>query len=377
MFSVRGFKRLALGGTLLSALAFFSCHSESSDKPTAAAPPTLKIGFLYVGSKDDYGYNQSHAEGAAVVAKLPGVQVIEQENVPETVAVEKAMEGMIEQDGVSVIFATSFGYWSHVLTVAKLYPKVMFFHCGGLYQADKDPPNVYSYFGYIEEGQYLNGIAAGYATKSGKLGFIAAKPIPQVLENINAFTLGARSVNPHVTTTVVFTGDWNLPIQEANAANSLIDRGIDVITMHVDSPKVIVQTCEKRGVWVSGYHADQASLAPDKYLTGAIWNWGKVYTTLVQEIQQGLEPSHFFRGGLKDGFVTMAPLGPGVSATAKAKIEAVQNEMLAGKFVIFKGPLKDNQGHLVIPAGTSEVQTDPVLEKMNYLVQGVVGTTGM
>ncbi len=361
----------------LVAVVMTGCSGHDTKTESTAKSKILKVGFIYVGSKDDYGYNQSHAEGAAVVAKIPGVQVIEQENVPETIAVEKAMEGMIEQDGVSVIFATSFGYWSHVLTVAKMYPKVMFFHCGGLYQADKDPPNVYSYFGYIEEGQYLNGIAAGYASKSGKLGFIAAKPIPQVLENINAFTLGARSVNPKATTTVVFTGDWNLPIQEANAANSLIDRGIDVITMHVDSPKVIVQTCEKRGVWVCGYHADQSSLAPDKYLTGAIWNWGKVYTTIIDEILTGQEPSHFFRGGMKDGFVKMAPLGAGVSAAAKAKIDAVHQQMMAGTFVIFKGPLKDNQGHVVIPAGKEEVQTDPVLEKMNYLVQGVMGSTGM
>ncbi|NNM66924.1 MAG: BMP family ABC transporter substrate-binding protein [Spirochaetales bacterium] len=369
-------KIVLLAAALTAGLGLIGCSHQSQQKASPGGK-VLKIGFLYVGPKDDFGYNQSHAEGAAEIAQLPNVKIVEQENVPETVDVEKAMEGMIVQDGVSVIFATSFGYWDHVLKVALKYPNVKFFHCGGLYQADKDPPNVYSYFGYIEEGQYLNGIAAGYASKTGKLGFIAAKPIPQVLENINAFTLGARSVNPKATTTVVFTGGWSMPTQEANAANSLIDKGIDVITMHVDSPKVIVQTCEQRGVFVAGYHADQSSLAPKEYLTGAIWNWGAVYKTIVADIQAGKDPSHFIRGGMKDGFVKMAPFGPGVSATAKTKIESVLGKMMKGEFVIFKGPLKDNTGKVVIPAGTSEVQTDPVLEKMNYLVQGVIGSTGM
>src|SRR4249919_1746952 len=130
----------------------------------------------------------------------------------------------------------------------------------------------------IDEAQYVAGVVAGLTTKTNKLGFIAAKPIPQVLRNINSFTLGARSVNPKVTTNVVFTGDWSLPVKEAEAANSLIDQGVDVLTMHVDSPKVIVQTAEKRGVFVSGYHANQAILAPKGYLTGAEWNWAKIYT---------------------------------------------------------------------------------------------------
>src|SRR5580704_2441030 len=270
---------------------------EGSPSAASLAAKAFTAGFIYVGPKGDYGYNQAHAEGAAVVAKMDGVKIREEENVPETEAVQKTMESMIELDGASVIFPTSFGYFDpHILKVAAKYPKVTFLHCGGLYQEGKHPANVGSYFGYIDEAQYVSGIVAGLTTKSGKLGFIAAKPIPQVLRNVNSFTLGARSVNPKVTTTVIFTGDWSMPVKEAEAANSLIDQGADVLTMHVDSPKVIVETAERRGVFVTGYHANQAALAPKGYLTGAEWNWGKVYTDYVTMLQNGKPYPHLLRG---------------------------------------------------------------------------------
>src|ERR1700679_2146868 len=164
------------------------------------------IGFIYVGSRDDYGYNQAHAAGAAVLKKMPGLKVIEEENVPETDAVEKTMESMINLDGATLLFPTSFGYYSpHVVKLAGKYPKVRFEHCGGLW-TDKDPKNAASYFGYIDEAVYVSGIVAGQMTKTGKLGFVAAKPIPQVLRNINAFIMGAKLANPKATTQVIFTG---------------------------------------------------------------------------------------------------------------------------------------------------------------------------
>ncbi|UWN49601.1 Purine-binding protein [Alcanivorax sp. ALC70] len=204
----------------------------------AAGGGDLTVGFLYVGARDDFGYNQSHAEAAAVIKQMPGIKVVEQESVPETVAVQRAMEAMIRQDGASLIFPTSFGYFDpHVLKVARRFSDVRFAHCGGLWEEGKHPMNVGSFFGYIDEAQYLNGVVAGHMSKSAKLGFIAAKPIPQVLRNLNAFTLGARSVNPDITTSVIFTGDWSLPVKEAEAANSLIDSGCDVLTCHVDGPR--------------------------------------------------------------------------------------------------------------------------------------------
>ncbi len=340
----------------------------------AFAADKMIVGVIYVGPRDDYGYNQAQAQAAAATKKMPGITVIEQEKVPETVEVQKTMASMIEQDGASLIFATSFGYFDpHMIKMAEKYPKVRFAHCGGMWTEGKHPSNAGSYFGYIDECQYLNGVIAGHVTKSKKLGFIAAKPIPQVLRNLNAYTLGAQSVDPKITTQLIVTGDWSLPVKEAEAANSLVDQGVDVITCHVDSPKVVVETCERRGIYVCGYHANQSALAPKGYLTGAEWNWLTVYSMHVKDAMSGAPFKNFVRGGLQEGFVKMSPYGKSVPDAAKKKADAIKAQVIKGEYVIFKGPLKDNTGKTVIPAGTSLKQTDPVLEQMNYLVEGVSG----
>src|SRR5258705_5079965 len=253
--------------------------------PRAAfAADKLGVRVIYVGPRDDYGYNQAQAQAAAAIKKMSGITVVEQEKVAETSDVQKTMGSMIEQDGATLLFPTSFGYFDpHMLKMAEKYPKVRFAHCGGLWTEGKHPKNTGSYFGYIDECQYLNGVVAGHTSKSKKIGFIAAKPIPQVLRNINAFTLGARSVDPKITTQLVITGDWSLPVKEAEAANSLVDQGVDVLTCHVDSPKVVVETAERRNIFVCGYHANQAALAPKGYLTGAEWNGRTPYTLHVND----------------------------------------------------------------------------------------------
>jgi simple sugar transport system substrate-binding protein len=340
----------------------------------AAAADKLVVGVIYVGPRDDYGYNQAQAQAAAEIKKLPGVSVVEQEKVPETTDVQKTMGSMIEQDGATLLFPTSFGYFDpHILKMAERYPKVRFAHCGGLWTQGKHPQNVGSYFGYIDECQYLNGVVAGYASRSKKIGFIAAKPIPQVLRNVNAFTLGARSVDPKITTQLIVTGDWALPVKEAEATNSLIDQGVDVITCHVDSPKVIVETSERRGIYVCGYHANQAALAPKGYLTGAEWNWVTPYTTHVKDAMAGKPMVNFLRGGLKEGFVRTSAYGKAVPEAARKNADGVKAQMLKGEFVTFKGPLRDNTGKTVIGAGIAYKQADVVLEQMNYLVEGVTG----
>ena len=341
----------------------------------ALAAGGITVGFIYVGARDDFGYNQAHAQAAAALKKLPGVKVIEEEKVPETVAVQKSMEAMIVQDKAAVVFATSFGYFDpHVLKVAQKYPNAHIAHCGGLWSEGKHPKNVASYFGYIDECEYLSGIVAGLTSKTGKFGFVAAKPIPQVLRNINAFTLGARSVNPNATTRVIFTGDWAMPVKEAEAANSLLDQGCDVLTCHVDGPKVVVETAERRGAFSCGYHASQAKLAPKGYLTGAEWDWVTPNTTFVKALQEGKPFPNFVRGGLKEGFVKMSPYGAAVGDKARKAADEVRAKMLKGEFVIFKGPLKDNTGKEVIAAGKSFAQQAIELEGMNYLVEGVIGS---
>jgi basic membrane protein A and related proteins len=340
----------------------------------ADAADKLVVGVIYVGPRDDYGYNQAQAQAAAAMKKMPGVTVVEQEKVPETQDVQKTMGSMIEQDGATLLFPTSFGYFDpHILRMAERYPKVRFAHCGGLWTEGKHPKNAGSYFGYIDECQYLNGVVAAHASKTKKLGFIAAKPIPQVLRNINAFTLGARSVDPKITTQLIVTGDWSLPVKEAEAAQSLVDQGVDVLTCHVDSPKVIVETAERRGKFVCGYHANQATLAPKGYLTGAEWNWLTPYTTHVKDAQAGKPMVNFLRGGLKDGFVKTSAYGAAVSEAARKRADGIKAQMTKGDFVIFKGPIKDNTGKTALDTGVSQKQTDVVLEQMNYLVEGVIG----
>jgi simple sugar transport system substrate-binding protein len=360
-------RRVLQGSAALAVAGAFSTRP-------AFAKDTM-VGLVYVGSRDDYGYNQAHAAGAAALKKMAGVKVVEEEKVPETDAVEKTMESMINLDGSTLIFPTSFGYYSpHVLKIAAKYPKVRFEHAGGLW-TDKDPKNAGSYFGYIDEAQYISGIVAGYSSKTGKLGFVAAKPIPQVLRNINAFTLGAKLANPKATTQVIFTGDWSMPVKEAEATNSLIDQGVDVLTCHVDGPKTMVENAARRGAMVCGYHVNQSPLAPKAYLTGAEWNWEALYPKFVKMIAAGEAIPNFYRGGLKEEIVKCSPYGEAVSAEARKHADDIKAKLTAGDYVIFKGPITDNKGKTVIAVGTDRGQKDPELEKMDYLVEGVIGAT--
>lgn len=358
---------------LLLFLGLIAPHATAADKVT--------MGFIYVGPKDDYGYNQAHSQGCAGVQTLDWVKGVEEASVPETTAVQETMRNMINLDGATVVFPTSFGYFDpHILRVAKQFPKVQFLHCGGLYTEGKHPANVGSYFGYIDEAVYISGIVAGQTSRSGKLGFIAAKPIPQVLRNINAFTLGARSVRPTATVQVVFTGDWAMPVKEAESATSLINQGVDVLTCHVDSPKVILETAERRGIYVCGYHADGSKLAPKGYLTGAEWNWSKVYTDYAGWVRAGKSLAagtipHLVRGGLKEGFVKCSEYGSAVGEEARKKAEAAKASFMDGTMVIFKGPLLDNGGKQILPAGKEYKQQDIELESMGWLVEGVIGST--
>ncbi len=369
-----------LAGALSAAVVLTGCDkssSSSSGTPAAAGGKTITVGFVYVGTKDDYGYNQSHALGATAVKAMPGVTVVEDESVKETKDCEQAMESMINLNSATLIFPTSYGYFDpHVLTVAAKYPSVTFIHAGGTTVPGKTPANVGSFFAYIDEVEYLCGMVSGLTTKSNKLGYVAAKPIPPVLRDINAFEAGAKSVNPNATLTVIFTGDWFMPTEEANAVTTLCDQGIDVVSGHVDSPKVLIQTADKRGIYCCGYHADGSPLAPSHYLTGAEWNWAPLYTKFVSDVSAGKPLPENYMGNLQDGTVKLGAYGPAVSDATKAKVEAVKATMMTGSFHMFSGPLKDNKGTLQIPAGTSYGDQDAALWGMHYLIEGVVGNIG-
>ncbi len=344
-------------------------------QPAEAQAREITVGFIYVGPRDDFGWNQAHAVGAQALRAARNVKLVEQENVPETIAVQNAMESMINLDGASLIFPTSFGYFDpHMLVVARRNTRVEFRHAAGLWSAERHPANTGSYFAYIDQGHYINGVAAGLSTRSNKLGFVGAKPIAPVLRNINSFLLGAKSVNTNAVVQLIFTGDWSLPVREAEATNSLVDQSCDVITCHVDSPKVVVETAERRGAKVCGHNADQARLAPRGFITGAEYNWGKVYTDFAGLLARGERIPNFVRGGFEADFVRSTTYGAGATEQARTAAEAAKAQLRAGNFAIFRGPLKDNRGNEVIPSGRSYAQADPWLEQMSFLVEGVNGS---
>lgn len=353
--------------------------TTTSDAGGSGAGEPLTIGFIYVGAKDDFGWNQAHALGAEEIAKLPGVKLVEQASVPETKEVQEVIRSMIEQDGAKVIFPTSFGYFNpHIVEMAKQFPEVQFFHCSSLWQEGM-PTNIGNYYANTDEGQFVAGRIAAQTSKSGKLGFVAAKPVNPVLRNINGFIMGARSVKPDMQMQVIFTGDWSVPVKEAEATNSLADQGIDVIGVHVDSPKVVIETAEKRGIFSSGYHADQTKLAPKGYLTGTTYHWGQIYKEYVDLIKAGKKVGdggipRFILGSLKEDYVRMAPFGPAVADAVKQDAEKTQTQIVDGSLVVYTGEIKDNTGKVRIPKGTALKLTDPALGKVDWLANGVIGS---
>jgi basic membrane protein A len=330
------------------------------------------IGFIFVGPKDDFGYNQAAYMGSeAVAAAYPDYEILRAENVPENQEAERVMENMIRQ-GAKIMFPTSYGHLDPALAVAERHPDVVFLHQGGLKTAE----NLGTYFGTIWETVYLSGVTAGHMTKSGKLGYIVAFPIPQVLLNINAFTLGARSVNPDIETTVVFTASWCDPGQQAEAANSLIAQGVDVLTQHQDCTKTIIETAERNGVMSVGYHADASSLAPEGWLTGSIWDWGNLYVDMVKSIEDGSwKDSPYagqYRTGVAEGAVKLAPFGKSVPQAVQDEVLAIEKTLLDGSFFPFTGPIYDQNGDVKIAEGVQPSVEE--LEATDYLIQGVVGT---
>jgi simple sugar transport system substrate-binding protein len=355
----RGF----VGGTAASLVLGSGIQARAAD---------TVVGFIYVGPRGDFGWSQSHAVAAEALKKTPGVKVIEEERVPETDAVAKTMESMITFDNVSLIFATSFGYFDpFMIEMAKKYPKVQFRHPTSLWNKDKHPANLGGYFCYLELAHYIDGIAAGLSTKSNKIGYIAAKPLALVLRTINAFALGARKVNPNAEVRLIFTGEWSLPVREAEATNSLVDAGADIIACHVDSPKVVIETAERRGVKSCGHNADQASLAPKGFITGAELRYVTIYKSYTDMIVKGEKLPNLFEGGFDRDLVQNTAFGAGASEAAR-KAAAEATAALRGGTPIFTGPFKDNTGRVV--SDKTLGLYDPSLWGTNYLVEGIIGS---
>jgi basic membrane protein A and related proteins len=371
--------RAAIGAAAVAlVLAGCSSATESDDSATddSAGKDTGAVGFIMVGPKDDFGYNQAVYEGSEVIKDaFPDLEVLTAENVPEDDTAATTMEQMIDK-GAKLIFATSYGHLDAALKVAEAHPDVVVVQQGNTITTDV-PSNSGTYFGTVYEPMYLAGIAAGSSTKSDKLGYVYAFPIPQTIANINAFERGAQSVNPDVETITVSTSSWCDPGKQQAAAESLLSQGVDVLTQHQDCTSTVIQAAEEAGAMTVGYHADASSLAPEGWLTGAVWDWGPLYTDIVQTVIDGdfvgSEFNDNFRVGYKTGtnpFV-LADFGPAVTDETKAAIEEAQAWLATDDGSPFLGPVKDQDGKVVIEDGV--VPTYAENDAMAVFVQGVVG----
>ncbi len=341
----------ALGGTGLAALA-------QGTEP-------LKVGFVYVSPIGEAGWTYQHDLGRREMEKaLAGrVKTSFVENVQEGPDCERVFRELAAS-GHKLIYGTSFGYMNYMVKVAQQFPSTIFEHATGY----KTAKNLGVYNARFYEGRYLAGVVAGRMTKTHILGCVAAFPIPEVLQGINAFIRGARSVNPKCEVRVVWVNSWYDPGKEREAAFTLISQNADVVTHHTDSTAV-VQAAEARGVWAIGYHSDESKFGPRAQLTASTHYWTDFYVGNTKSVLDGTWNSRMIWGGVREGFVRLAPLNPVVPAAVKEEVNRLVAALKAGTFHPFAGPVVDQSGKAVVPAGRN--MTDEELGKMNYYVQGV------
>ncbi|BBJ27253.1 BMP family ABC transporter substrate-binding protein [Athalassotoga saccharophila] len=333
-----------------------------------AAP--LKIAFIFVGPINDNGWTQAHYDGGVLaIQKAFGnqVQIKYIENVPEGSQSLSVLRALASQ-GYKLIYATSFGYMDQVIQAAKEFPNTIFEMCSGYATST----NLGEYFGAMEEARYLSGLIAGSMTKTNKIGYVAAYPTPEVVRGIDAFTLGVRSVNPYATVQVVWTYTWYDPPTEKEAALSLINAGCDVLAQHQDSPATI-QAAEEKGVYAIGYDSpNMGQFGPHSYLTAPIWNWAAFYVPNVKSVLDGTWKPTFYYGNMADGLVELAPMSNLVPPQVQKLVNAMENEIKSGNFDPFEGPIYDQSGKLMIPAG-QRATLDQLLS-IQWFVQGVIGS---
>jgi basic membrane protein A len=350
---------------ILSALAVLPAVALSS-AASAADPAPLNVGFVYVSPIGDAGWTWQHDVGRKQMEQALGGKVKTKfvENVPEGADSERVIRDLAQQ-GNKLIFTTSFGYMNPTLKVARQFPDVKFVHVTGY----KSAPNV----GYVNarfyEGRYLAGVAAGKMTRSNVAGYVGAFPIPEVLQGINAFTRGMRSVNPKAEVKVVWVNSWFDPGKERDAALTLIGQGADVVTHHTDS-HAVVQAAEEKGKYAVAYHSDMAKYGPKAQIAAVTHHWGDYYTRTAQQVIDGKWKSSGLWGGIKEGMVKVEGFGPAVPADVKQLVQAKEKEIVAGTLSPFDSPVKDNQGKVRLEKGR---MTDDALNKMDYYVEGVAG----
>ncbi|MDH4145368.1 MAG: BMP family ABC transporter substrate-binding protein [Acidimicrobiia bacterium] len=340
----------------------------SGESGGEAAEGATKVAFVYVGPIGDAGWTKKHDDGRKALEEALGdkVETSFLESVPEGAESEAVFE-RLAREGNKVIFGTSFGYMDQMLAVAEKYPDVVFMHATGF----KTSENLGTYFGAAEEARYLSGMAAGAVTEANKIGYVAAFPIPEVLRGINAFTLGAQKVNPDVTVEVVWTSTWFDPTIEKEAAVSLLNKGVDVVAQHQDTPSAGEAAQAADAFWV-GYNDDMSRFAPDAWLTAPIWDWGPFYIKTVEDVRAGNWKSEQYYGNMADGLVTLGEVSDKVPADVRSQIEETQADIISGDFAPFTGPIEKQDGSEAYAAG--KVAPLDELLGMDYFVEGVVGS---
>ncbi len=355
--------------------------AESADTADEAADETtdetaeetgdeepLNVAFVYVAPIGDLGWSFAHDQGRLQMEEALGDQIetVFIENVPEGPESERVIRDFV-QKGNDLIIATSFGYMDPMLTVAEEFPDVQFVHISGF----KNAPNMSNVFGRIYQPRYLSGLAAGAATESNIIGYVAAFPIPEVIRGINAFTRGVRDVNPDAEVRVVWTNTWFGPPEEKEAADALLASGADVIAQHQDTPEPQKAAADAGGVSIS-YNSDMSEVVGDTVLTGPVWNWGVKYIEIAEQVMDGTyDGDESYWGGLSEGVVDLAPYSDRVSQETKDLIAEKRGEIESGDWDVFCGPLMGANGNLIVEEG--KCLTDEEMLSMDYFIEGVSG----
>ncbi len=359
--------------TTVAAAALVGCGKKEEAAAPAAAPAAaakaepLKIAFAYVGPVGDGGWTFAHDNARKALEKEFGdkIQTSFVENVPESADAERVIRDMAGQ-GNKLIFGTTFGYMETMLKVAPDFKDVKFEHATGYKSAE----NMRTYDSRTYEGAYMAGVIAGKMTKTGTLGVVASVPIPEVIRNINSFTLGAQSSNPKIKTKVVWVNEWFNPPKETEAATSLINGGADVLFQNTDSPAVL-KTAQDKGKRAFGWDSDMTAYGPKAHLASAVINWTPYYIKATKDALEGTWATGGVWWGVKEGAIDIVSIADDVPADTKAKVEAVKAGLKDGSFAIWKGPLVDNAGKTLLKK--DEVADDKFLSGVNFYVKGVEG----
>ena len=359
-------RRKFIKGMALTAAAAFTLAACGGGDSTDTSG--LKVAVVYIGVPGDEGWTYQHEQGILQMEDELGIEVTRLENIPEG-AESTATFDQLARDGYNLIIGTSFGYMDPMLETAAKYPDACFQHASGY----KSSENMGNFFGAMEEARYLSGIAAAKASPTGKLGYVAAFPIPEVIRGINAFTLGARSVNPDATVQVAWTSTWFDPAVEKEAAESLLQAGADVLGMHQDTTATGEAAKEAGAKWV-GYHSDSiADEFEGTWLTGPVWDWGPRYVEMAKAVAEGNCLVDPYYGNMADGMINLGTFGVDVDDETKALIEETATAIIDGSFQPFTGPINDNTGTERIAAGVSATLDE--LLGQDYFVEGVIGKT--